>query len=580
MLNGTNQWLAARRWRIYAALVLLAVLPLLLFLYSADRFLRKYTNDSLTRQSHVAGDAVARILLEYLASGEAFLSSVAAEPGFNVAAGRGDTKAMSGSLGQACRLQPDFTYCAVYDAQGRLLVAYPAGVRADAATPVWFPAFARSQRAQISGVHPSPLGKGEPVLAAVVPIFDAHGRPLGALAGYYRLSAIQGWLKRWTPSGTRWITVVDQHRQAVAEPGDAARVRPDVKDFPAVARALAGNRGSAFYDRGGVRSLVVHQPIPALHWAVLIQLPVDEVNQALWKFEKPLALAALAFIGLAALFGYAGAFLYRKLRKSELRLRLDLMARSERRYRQLFDTNPQPMWVYDLESLKFLDVNEAAIHAYGYTRDEFRAMTIKDIRPPEDVPELLHSIASSEGQNQLDRVGVWRHRKKDGSLIAVEIRQHRIEIDGRPAGLILATEIYQKKLLEERLRLAERMEAVGRLAGGVAHDFNNLLGVIIGYSDLLLEQVPAGHALRRRVEEIKAAGDRAAALTRQLLAFSRKQVLEPKVLDLNGVVGSMSSMLLRLIGENIELVTVLDPRAAKVKADPSQLEQVIMNLAV
>src|SRR5581483_5281243 len=135
MLNGTNQWLAARRWRIYAALVLLAVLPLLLFLYSADRFLRKYTNDSLTRQSHVAGDAVARILLEYLASGEAFLSSVAAEPGFNVAAGRGDTKAMSGSLGQACRLQPDFTYCAVYDAQGRLLVAYPAGVRADAATP-------------------------------------------------------------------------------------------------------------------------------------------------------------------------------------------------------------------------------------------------------------------------------------------------------------------------------------------------------------------------------------------------------------------------------------------------------------
>jgi CheY-like chemotaxis protein len=134
--------------------------------------------------------------------------------------------------------------------------------------------------------------------------------------------------------------------------------------------------------------------------------------------------------------------------------------------------------------------------------------------------------------------------------------------------------------VEEQLRQAQKMEAVGRLAGGIAHDFNNLLTAITGYTDLLLMDLPEGDPARREVQEIRKAGNRAASLTHQLLAFSRRQVLRPRVLDLNQVVMNMEKMLRRLIGEDIELVTSLADNLECVKADPGQIEQVIANLAV
>jgi two-component system cell cycle sensor histidine kinase/response regulator CckA len=130
------------------------------------------------------------------------------------------------------------------------------------------------------------------------------------------------------------------------------------------------------------------------------------------------------------------------------------------------------------------------------------------------------------------------------------------------------------------LRQSQKMEAVGQLAGGVAHDFNNLLGVILGYTGLMLDHMDPEDSNRRGIEEIEKAGDRAALLTRQLLAFSRKQVLQPKVLDLNAVVAGTEKLLQRLIGENIDLRVVLNPTLGRVKADAGQLEQIIMNLAV
>jgi signal transduction histidine kinase/CheY-like chemotaxis protein len=133
---------------------------------------------------------------------------------------------------------------------------------------------------------------------------------------------------------------------------------------------------------------------------------------------------------------------------------------------------------------------------------------------------------------------------------------------------------------EEQLRQSQKMEAIGKLAGGVAHDFNNLLTAITGYSDLSLRRLEAGHPLRRNLEEIKKAGERAATLTRQLLAFSRKQMLQPKVLDLNAVIVDMFKLLQRLIGEDIDLLSSLNPSLGQVKADPGQLQQVLMNLCV
>ena len=133
---------------------------------------------------------------------------------------------------------------------------------------------------------------------------------------------------------------------------------------------------------------------------------------------------------------------------------------------------------------------------------------------------------------------------------------------------------------KEQLQQSQKMEAVGRLAGGVAHDFNNLLTVITGYSDLSIRHLENDNPIRRNIEEIRKAGERAAALTRQLLAFSRKQVLQPKVLDMNSIIADMKIMMHRLIGEDIDLLTALEPSLGRVKADPNQVEQIILNLAV
>ncbi|MEW5980468.1 MAG: ATP-binding protein, partial [Acidobacteriota bacterium] len=152
---------------------------------------------------------------------------------------------------------------------------------------------------------------------------------------------------------------------------------------------------------------------------------------------------------------------------------------------------------------------------------------------------------------------------------------------GKPVKMIgVAQDITERRSLEEQLRQSQRVEAIGRLAGGIAHDFNNLLTAIIGHSELLLDQLSSQDPLREELKEIHSAGQRAASLTRQLLAFSRKQVLQPQVLDLNEVVARLDKMLRRLIGEDIELVTLFGRDLGLVKADPGQIEQVIINLAV
>ena len=145
---------------------------------------------------------------------------------------------------------------------------------------------------------------------------------------------------------------------------------------------------------------------------------------------------------------------------------------------------------------------------------------------------------------------------------------------------LMVQDITKQRSLEEQLRQAQKMEAIGRLAGGVAHDFNNLLGVIIGYSELALDQIDPKHSVRGQVEQIRKAGERASTLTRQLLAFSRQQVLDTKTLHLNAIISDMAQMLLRLIGEDVELQTKLDSELHAVRGDQSQIEQVIMNLAV
>jgi hypothetical protein len=282
-------------------------------------------------------------------------------------------------------------------------------------------------------------------------------------------------------------------------------------------------------------------------------------------------------VGSAALEGTTECINYVadiSLRKREE----DALRASEEQYRVLFEQAPSPKFLYDYETLSLLSVNEAAIHHYGYSRAEFLGMTVSDIRPKEDVPAFLVSLRAM-GQATPMAVS-QRHKKKDGTVIDVEVTIHKFMLGERPCGLAVAVDVTERNQMERQLRQSQKMDAIGSLAGGVAHDFNNLLSVIISYAELLYAEIKPEDPMRRDVEEIAGAGKRAAGLTRQLLAFGRQQILQPKAIDLNAVLGGVAKMLKRMVGEDLELNVVSAPGLWTVKADPGQIEQVIMNLVV
>jgi two-component system cell cycle sensor histidine kinase/response regulator CckA len=285
-----------------------------------------------------------------------------------------------------------------------------------------------------------------------------------------------------------------------------------------------------------------------------------------------------ALVGSAALEGTTDCISY--VADISIRRREEEALRaSEAQYRALFDQSPLPKFLYDHGTLRFLAVNRAAIDHYGYSHDEFLAMTLEDMQPPQDVAVLRPALADADTEPPT-RVRVTRHRKKDESIIDVEVTTQEFILANRSCGLAVATDVTARSRMEQQIRQSQKMEAIGNLAGGVAHDFNNLLSVILSYSEMLADGLAAGDPMRDDLLEILAAGKRAADLTRQLLAFSRQQILQPRVLDMNTVVGGLSKMLRRLVGEDIELSVVGDPALGKVNADPGQVEQVLMNLVV
>jgi len=248
-----------------------------------------------------------------------------------------------------------------------------------------------------------------------------------------------------------------------------------------------------------------------------------------------------------------------------------------RRQASLFDQTYDAVLVWDWEgSLTFW--NRGAERLYGFSREEALG------KPPQELLDTKTEGGSGVILEALERDSRWEGEieqvTRDGRHIRLESRMTLVRESGRAYVLEVNRDITDRHLLEEQFRQAQKMEAVGRLAGGIAHDFNNILGVIIGYSDVLLAHSELNKQLGNKVEEIRKAGLRAASLTRQLLAFSRQQVLEPQVVDLNVIVAELSKMLRRLIGDDVKLITIAAPAVGRVRIDPGQIEQVLMNLAV
>jgi len=245
-------------------------------------------------------------------------------------------------------------------------------------------------------------------------------------------------------------------------------------------------------------------------------------------------------------------------------------------YRQLFERHPSPMWLYDPDTMRFLAVNDAAVANYGFSRDEFLAMTIYDIRPREDVP-ATEAWLEDEGRGRI-RAGVWRHRRKDGSLISVDITSDAVEFEGRTARIVLAQDVTEQRRVEEQLRQSQKMEAVGSLAGGIAHDFNNAL-MVIQLAKGQLERAAREPAQLESLALIDDACRRSTELTRRLLAFSRRQVVQPQLTSLDEIVEDTRRMLEHMIGEDIRLVCELGA-TEPIVTDPGQLSQVILNLSI
>jgi len=256
------------------------------------------------------------------------------------------------------------------------------------------------------------------------------------------------------------------------------------------------------------------------------------------------------------------------------------LRRSEVRYRSLVQTAVYGIYRSSLEG-HFLDVNPALIGMLGYSS----AIEVLALDPQKDVfvdaRDYSRLVDEFRHTGRMDGFET-RWRRKDGNIIMVRISGRAVAGGDEPSNVLeaIAEDITERRVLEDQFRQAQKMEAVGRLAGGIAHDFNNLLMVIGGYTEVLLDQLVVGNPLHAKAESIQQAADRATNLTRQLLAFSRKQLLELKVVDINAIVQDMERLLRPLIGENIELSTSLSPAIGCTRADAGQLEQVIMNLVV
>ena len=270
---------------------------------------------------------------------------------------------------------------------------------------------------------------------------------------------------------------------------------------------------------------------------------------------------------------------------AEAGLRLGKAAMEELRQRETYFRH---LTEYALDLITILDADgtirfesRSITRELGHAPEDYVGKNAFDFVHPEDAPRVMEAFFTALQTRGNTQLLSFRFRHRDGSYRILEGLGNNLLEDPAVAGIVFnSRDVTEKRRLEEQFRQSQKVQAIGQLTGGVAHDFNNILTAIIGYSDFALARLPAESEVAGHVQEIRKAGNRAAALTRQLLAFSRKQVLQPRVLQLEAVIEEMDKMLRRLLGETIDLVTHSHAPVGNVKADLGQIEQVLLNLAV
>ncbi|MFA7329540.1 MAG: ATP-binding protein [Candidatus Delongbacteria bacterium] len=270
----------------------------------------------------------------------------------------------------------------------------------------------------------------------------------------------------------------------------------------------------------------------------------------------------------------------------ERRRALRRLEESEQRLQSIYDASPDGILVADVESLRFVTANARMCQMLDRSPEEVAALAVPDIHPPDVLTHMLHTFTRQAEGVDMTATDVPLLRR-DGTQLFTDVNAQPVTLGDKVHLVGLFRDATERRRLEqehnqlqERLLQSQKMESIGRLAGGVAHDFNNMLGVIVGYTDLLLRSVPAGAPHHLELQEIHNAAQRSADLTRQLLAFARKQPILPRVLDLAETVGGLLGILQRLIGEHIQLEWRADSQLWPVRMDSSQVDQILTNLCV
>ncbi len=315
--------------------------------------------------------------------------------------------------------------------------------------------------------------------------------------------------------------------------------------------------------------------IPRTGWLVASVLPAAAVEAPI---RGPLRAMRLAvFLGLGVLLVASLLAITREIRR---RKEIEVgTRRAEERFRSLFQLSPDGVSVTLLESGEVIEVNDSAVILTGWAREEMMGRTVLDLGLWEDPAQRGQVLAIVRREGVCRNVPVVM-RRKDGRTVEIEFSGRLIEVDGNPCLLSILRDVEEQRTLERQLTQAQKMEAIGRLAGGVAHDFNNIMTAVLGYAQIASESLPPGSPAEDDLKEILRAAGRASELTRQLLAFARRQVTQPRPVSLNLLVLETRKLLERLLGEDVTLLTDLTEGLPPVLVDPGQLEQVLVNLSV
>jgi PAS domain S-box-containing protein len=605
--------------RLLIALLVVSIAPLGLVGLGGAAIARQVVAEESVRELSGLSRGLAAQLELYMQGLLEDGRSVVSEPTLRLM----DSRSGSAALTDAKERYPHFGSLVMVDRAGRPVASSGPDERSAELEPA---AFQRS----VDGTQSWALARtasGEPgAFVIYTPIRLTGAQVVGVLVADVNLAYLSGAAEKAHAGGQDRVVVIDEDGRVVIVPGAPYPGAPPGSAWTRIGSdAWRTGNGSARYQANGEMRLAGFATVPTLDWMVVVDRPESEAlapAQRLWHFALiGIAVTAILAVGVAILFARtltrpvreladaarafgaddsvaplpvwsAGSAEVQTLVDAFATMRHNVLSReaalreSEERYRLLVEHFPEAIAVHSEGKLAYANPAYLRLVSANSVGELVGTPVLQFIDPSHRAiaEERVRRVVESGASMALVEEQVFR---PDGQVVDIEVTAIPLSYEGRPAAQVLIRDVTARKEAEqalheaeERLRQAQKMEAVGALAGGIAHDFNNLLTAINGFSQLLLWRLPPQDRSRTFVEEILKAGERASDLTRQLLAFGRRQVLQPRVIDLNETISEMDKLLHHVIGEDTELTYCLAPGLDPIKADPGQIGQVVMNLVV